>query len=285
MPDPGLVNWIPRMSAVYRDHIFHINLELIPKQPTGYGPADDPRYAAKNGPHCETLPARRTRRTTRVRSPAPGEVDDGVESDHGKNRVCAARGGGQPMRRGSTPRPPGTPSSWWSSWSSRLWRPRMLVVTIGNMSSATRRIQGGLHRRHRAQQGRRRPDRRRQGRQRPGASRCTTRRGPWSRSTSSRLGLNGGTNATIRYRNLVGQRYIVLSQGVGSTVDTCRARRDHPARPHSSGAGPDGPVQRVQAAVRSVVAGRRQQALVRDHPGVPGRGRHGREPAAARQPP
>lgn len=29
--------------------------------------------------------------------------------------------------------------------------------------------------------------------------------------------LDGGTNATIRYRNLVGQRYIALTQGVGST--------------------------------------------------------------------
>ena len=29
--------------------------------------------------------------------------------------------------------------------------------------------------------------------------------------------VNGGTNATIRYRNLVGQRYIALTQGVGGT--------------------------------------------------------------------
>jgi len=46
--------------------------------------------------------------------------------------------------------------------------------------------------------------------------------------------LNEGTNATIRYRNLVGQRYIALSQGVGSAArmqagDTIPLERTHPA--------------------------------------------------------
>jgi phospholipid/cholesterol/gamma-HCH transport system substrate-binding protein len=80
----GLVNWIPRMNSVYRDHIFHINLELIPQQPTGYGPADDPVYGAQNGPHCETLPNPPYSQSNPGPQPAPGVVDDGVESDHGK---------------------------------------------------------------------------------------------------------------------------------------------------------------------------------------------------------
>lgn len=46
--------------------------------------------------------------------------------------------------------------------------------------------------------------------------------------------LNQGTNATIRYRNLVGQRYIALSQGPGSTAalragDTIPLERTAPA--------------------------------------------------------
>lgn len=79
----GLVNWIPRMNSVYRDHTFHINLELIPKQPTGYGPADAPRYAAHNGPHCESLPSPPYTQDNPGPQPGPGVVDDGVESDHG----------------------------------------------------------------------------------------------------------------------------------------------------------------------------------------------------------
>jgi phospholipid/cholesterol/gamma-HCH transport system substrate-binding protein len=71
------------MNSVYRDHIFHINLELIPQQPSGYGPADDPVYGAHNGPHCETLPSPPYSQANPGPQPAPGVVDDGVESDHG----------------------------------------------------------------------------------------------------------------------------------------------------------------------------------------------------------
>jgi phospholipid/cholesterol/gamma-HCH transport system substrate-binding protein len=80
----GMVNWIPRMNSVYRDHVFHINLELIPQQPSGYGPADDPVYGAHNGPHCETLPNPPYSQANPGPQPAPGVVDDGVESNHGK---------------------------------------------------------------------------------------------------------------------------------------------------------------------------------------------------------
>jgi phospholipid/cholesterol/gamma-HCH transport system substrate-binding protein len=46
--------------------------------------------------------------------------------------------------------------------------------------------------------------------------------------------LNEGTNATIRYRNLVGQRYVALTQGVGGAAslaagDTIPIARTHPA--------------------------------------------------------
>ncbi len=86
------------------------------------------------------------------------------------------------------------------------------------------------------------------------------------------------THATIKYRNLVGQRYIALTQEVGSTERAGR-RRDDPDRPHRPGARPDRALQRVQAALPGAQPGRHQPALLRDRPGLPGRGRHAREPA------
>jgi phospholipid/cholesterol/gamma-HCH transport system substrate-binding protein len=82
----GMVNWIPQMSNAYRDHTLHINLELIPEQPTGYGVADDPVYGAKNGPHCETLPNVPYSQANPGPQPRPHVVDDGVEAEHGKYR-------------------------------------------------------------------------------------------------------------------------------------------------------------------------------------------------------
>src|SRR6185295_3811227 len=53
-------------------------------------------------------------------------------------------------------------------------------------------------------------------------------------SVASDTTLNEGTNATIRYRNLVGQRYIALSQGAGEATllaagDTIPISRTQPA--------------------------------------------------------
>jgi phospholipid/cholesterol/gamma-HCH transport system substrate-binding protein len=52
----GLVNWLPRVEEQFRGHIVHINLELLPDQPEGYTPADDPEYGTGLGPNCLTLP-------------------------------------------------------------------------------------------------------------------------------------------------------------------------------------------------------------------------------------
>ena len=84
----GLANWIPQMSEAYRDYTLHITLETIPNQPTGYGTADDPEYGADNGPHCESLPNPPYSQANPAPQPAPGEVDDGVESSHGKFRAA-----------------------------------------------------------------------------------------------------------------------------------------------------------------------------------------------------
>ena len=81
------------------------------------------------------------------------------------------------------------------------------------------------------------------------------------------------STATIRYRNLVGQRYISLTQGVGD-LDRLPEDATIPMEPHPAGARPDGAVQRLQAAVRRAVARRHQQALRR------GRSRSSRARAA-----
>jgi len=84
----GQVNWIPQMNSGWRGHKLHINLEMLPKQPTGYTPADDPEYDASNGPHCEQLPNPPYDQTTLAPQPAPGVVDDGVESSHNHYRAA-----------------------------------------------------------------------------------------------------------------------------------------------------------------------------------------------------
>ena len=55
-----------------------------------------------------------------------------------------------------------------------------------------------------------------------------------------------------------------------------RARLDDPGLADVAGPRPDGALQRVQAAVPGAVAVRRQRAVLRDHPGLPGPGRHAR---------
>lgn len=87
----GMARWIPQMDNGWRGNTLHINLEQLPNQPTGYSPADDPEYGAKNGPHCETLPTPPYSQANPGPQPAPATVDDGVESGHGKHR--AAPGG------------------------------------------------------------------------------------------------------------------------------------------------------------------------------------------------
>ena len=88
----GMADWIPRMNSGWRGHELHINLETLKKQPTGYGPADDPKFAANNGPHCETLPTPPYSQANPGPQPPMSAVDDGVEDGHGKFARRAATG-------------------------------------------------------------------------------------------------------------------------------------------------------------------------------------------------
>lgn len=52
----GIVKQIPILADTFRGFVFHISLELLSKQPRGYGPQDKPVYGAKNAPTCAGLP-------------------------------------------------------------------------------------------------------------------------------------------------------------------------------------------------------------------------------------
>ena len=69
----------------------------------------------------------------------------------------------------------------------------------------------------------------------------------------SNTALTQSTHADIRYRNLVGQRYIALTNEIGST-GVLEPGSTIPVSQHLAGARPDRAVQRVQAAVPGAVA-------------------------------
>ena len=275
------------MEQAYRNYTLHINLEVLPNQPTGYTPPTSSRSTApataRTASGCPTRPtARRTRRP----QPPISAVDDGVKG--GARQVPAAQ---RPRLRQSTSGYAGTaserslvnafaapvmgvPDDDVPDLASLLFAPlargsggerpmklldkkttgdavRLLifivVTTIAtelpgrhdrqHLVRGQQALQGGLQRRHRRGQGRRRPGRRRQGRQRAGRRDRSTAPGRWSpsRSTPSASSSPRAPIATIRYRNLVGQRYIALTQGVGG------ARRPQGGPDHPAGAHPARP--------------------------------------------
>ena len=98
--------------------------------------------------------------------------------------------------------------------------------------------------------------------------------------STTRPSISGATLALIRYRNLVGQRYLSLSEGIGDG----RRLPDGATIPLERTQGAldlTAALQRVQAALPGALARRHQQALLRDRPGLPGRGRHARVAARA----
>jgi phospholipid/cholesterol/gamma-HCH transport system substrate-binding protein len=86
----GMVNWAPHMEQAYRNYTLHINVEVLPNSPTGYTPADRPRYNARNGPHCERLPNPPYSQRNLTPQPPISAVDDGVSGGHGKFRPRSA---------------------------------------------------------------------------------------------------------------------------------------------------------------------------------------------------
>jgi phospholipid/cholesterol/gamma-HCH transport system substrate-binding protein len=91
----GIANWMPHAEQSYRGYVFHMNLETLPRQPTGYAPRDDPKYAAAHGLHgwptCATLPNPPYSQVNP--GPVPPwanrrEADDGIAGTHGKYRAA-----------------------------------------------------------------------------------------------------------------------------------------------------------------------------------------------------
>jgi phospholipid/cholesterol/gamma-HCH transport system substrate-binding protein len=95
----GMTTWVPRIEQAYRGHTLHINLETIPYQPSGYGPADQPEYGADYGPACATLPNPPYSQADPGPQPAflaQQESDDGIKGSHGKYRAAPGFGSAAP---------------------------------------------------------------------------------------------------------------------------------------------------------------------------------------------
>jgi hypothetical protein len=103
--------------------------------------------------------------------------------------------------------------------------------------AAEQGLQGRVRRRHRRGQGRRRPRRRREGRRRSRTSQIVDRtRAMVTFSVQDEPRADRATHAAIRYRNLVGQRYISLTQEIGDSARLPTARRSR--SPDLAGARP-----------------------------------------------
>jgi phospholipid/cholesterol/gamma-HCH transport system substrate-binding protein len=112
----GMSGWVPSISQVYRDYTLHINLETIPFQPTGYGPADTPEYGADYGPTCTTLPTPPYSQENPAPQPdflAERENDDGIAGSHGKYRPAPGFAvTAQPARPAAVAQPTSVTSGW-----------------------------------------------------------------------------------------------------------------------------------------------------------------------------
>lgn len=87
----GLTNFVPRVSETFRGYTLHINLEVLPTQPSGYSPADDPTYAADLGPACQALPAPTYSQENPGPQPPPEVFEKGgVSGPHNKFRASPA---------------------------------------------------------------------------------------------------------------------------------------------------------------------------------------------------
>jgi phospholipid/cholesterol/gamma-HCH transport system substrate-binding protein len=84
----GIVDVVPREAEAFRGHTLHINLEVLPAQPRGYGPQDDPEYGAENGPVptplCERALSDYYSQDNLPPYSLVPDLDDGVEQPTGK---------------------------------------------------------------------------------------------------------------------------------------------------------------------------------------------------------
>ncbi|WP_203337269.1 MCE family protein [Nocardioides limicola] len=86
----GLVTSAANNAEAFRNYTLHINLQLLPVQPRGYTPDDAPRYGARNGPDCLTLP--NPPYNQQNKAPWPGNFDDGIDRPTGKGSIRVPTG-------------------------------------------------------------------------------------------------------------------------------------------------------------------------------------------------
>jgi phospholipid/cholesterol/gamma-HCH transport system substrate-binding protein len=88
----GIVGLAGPQAEAFRNHTLHINLEMLPKQPRGYSPADSPVYGDKRGPSCLHLPADPYSQANLPPVSVVPDLDDGVEEPTGKMRTAPHTG-------------------------------------------------------------------------------------------------------------------------------------------------------------------------------------------------
>ena len=178
-------------------------------------------------------------------------------------RADGARDGGE--RSHETSEPGGRPADQAGRLrrSSRSLPTGALAQTIGNFRfGGTTTYRARFTDVDRPAQGRRRAHRRgagRRGRRRRGGRRATARSASVTFTVDVDRPLAVSTRAQIRYRNLVGQRYVALTEGP-ARARCSRRTAPIPLRADPAGARPDGAVQRLQAAVRRAEPRGRQRA-------------------------
>lgn len=81
----GIVKIAPRQAEAFRGLTLHINLEVLPSQPRGFGTQDDPVYGDRRGPHDPGLCRRAIGGEWHQGNLPPDflvpDIDDGVEQD------------------------------------------------------------------------------------------------------------------------------------------------------------------------------------------------------------
>jgi phospholipid/cholesterol/gamma-HCH transport system substrate-binding protein len=127
----GLVKQAPLLASTFRGFIFHINLKILPNQPSGYTGADRQVYGANNAPNCAGLP----------NPPVPyyptrdlPDLNDGVNDNSlGKNNRAAPGFAAQGQAQGShlSVGPAGTPKQ--KAFINSLTAP-LLGVPVDQMS-------------------------------------------------------------------------------------------------------------------------------------------------------
>ena len=306
----GLAQSDDLIGKTFANGELHITLEVT-RARKGYQPGEEPAWREHRGPDCygaaepapavarQPLPGRHERRRERERDPpvpaGPAERHERSREEQGVVDALVAPADGRagrrrprrrdPALRADGPRDGGEPVVKTTSSLIKLivfivvtvLATGVLAATIGNFrfggstayralfTDATGLLKGDDVRIAGVRVG-----------EIDGVS--VTRHGDRSLalvsfSVQSDRPLADSTLAQIRYRNLVGQRYVALSEGAGSG-ERLGADGDDPAPSDAAGARPDRAVQRVQAAVRGAEPRGRQRLRDRDHQDAAGRGRH-----------